>query len=62
VTISATFIVTLGWSQLDAAIGLIIGGVLAAPIGAYIVKHLPVRPLMVAVSLIIIATSLVRFF
>ncbi|MCD7109015.1 sulfite exporter TauE/SafE family protein [Rhizobium sp. DKSPLA3] len=61
-TISATFIVTLGWSQLDAAVGLIIGGVLAAPIGAYIVKHLPIRPLMVAVSMIIIATSVVRFF
>ncbi|KQS68158.1 hypothetical protein ASG39_06620 [Rhizobium sp. Leaf371] len=60
-TISATFIVTLGWSQLDAAVGLIIGGVLAAPIGAYIVKHLPVRPLMVAVSLIIIVTSVIRF-
>jgi uncharacterized membrane protein YfcA len=60
-TISATFIVTLGWSQLDAAVGLILGGVLAAPIGAYIVKHLPVRPLMAAVSLIIIATSIVRF-
>ena len=60
-TISATFIVTLGWSQLDAAVGLILGGVLAAPLGAYIVKHLPVRPLMAAVSLIIIATSIVRF-
>jgi uncharacterized membrane protein YfcA len=61
-TISATFIVTLGWSQLDAAVGLIIGGVLAAPVGAYIVKHLPVRPLMVAVSFVIIVTSLIRFF
>lgn len=62
VTISATFILTLGWSELDSAIGLVIGGVIAAPIGAYIVKHIPVRPLMIAVSMIIIATSLFRLF
>jgi uncharacterized membrane protein YfcA len=60
--ISATFVATLGWSQLSSAIGLIIGGVLAAPIGGFIVSRLPVRPLMVAVGLIIIATSLPRIF
>lgn len=61
VTISLTFIMTLGWSELNAAAGLIVGGVLAAPIGALIVKKLPTRPLMRAVAFIIIATAAVRF-
>ncbi|WP_413712179.1 sulfite exporter TauE/SafE family protein [Rhizobium sp. Rhizsp82] len=60
--ISLTFVVTLGWSELDSAIGLIIGGVIAAPFGALLVKRLPVKPLMIAVSIIIIATSAIRLF
>lgn len=58
--ISATFIIALGWSELSAALGLILGGVLAAPFGALIVKRLPVKPLMIAVSMIIIGTAAVR--
>jgi uncharacterized protein len=58
--ISTTFILALGWSELSSAIGLIVGGVLAAPIGALVVKRLPVKPLMIAVSLIIIGTAAVR--
>ena len=58
--ISATFILALGWSELSSAIGLIVGGVVAAPFGALIVKRLPVRPLMIAVALIIIGTAAVR--
>jgi uncharacterized membrane protein YfcA len=61
-TISVTFILTLGWSELGSAIGLILGGILAAPAGALVVKHLPVRPLMIAVALVIIVTSAIRFF
>lgn len=60
--ISLTFVLTLGWSELHSAVGLIIGGVIAAPFGALLVKRLPVRPLMVAVSVIIIATSAIRVF
>ncbi|MBB2754495.1 UNVERIFIED_ORG: hypothetical protein GGI57_005230 [Rhizobium aethiopicum] len=59
-TISLTFILTLGWSELNSAIGLIIGGVIAAPFGAILVKRLPVRALMGAVSMVIIATSAIR--
>ncbi len=58
--ISITFILALGWSELASAIGLIVGGVLAAPFGALIVKRLPVKPLMIAVALIIIGTAAVR--
>lgn len=61
-TISATFVVTLGWSNLGSAIGLILGGVLAAPLGALVVRRLPVRPLMIAVAFVIIATSAIRIF
>lgn len=60
--ISATFIVTLGWSELRAAAGLIVGGVLAAPIGGYLVSRVPTRPLMIAVGIVIIATSVPRIF
>jgi uncharacterized membrane protein YfcA len=58
--ISATFIVTLGWSELSSAAGLIVGGVLAAPLGGLVVSRVPTRPLMVGVGLIIIATSIPR--
>ena len=58
--ISITFILAIGWSELSAAVGLIIGGVLAAPFGALIVRRLPVKPLMIGVSLIIIGTAAVR--
>lgn len=58
--ISATFIIALGWSELSSALGLILGGILAAPIGAFIVRHLPVKPLMIAVSMVIIGTAAVR--
>jgi uncharacterized membrane protein YfcA len=61
-TISLTFVLTLGWSDMSSAVGLIIGGVVAAPIGALVVKKLPVRPLMVGVAIVIIATSAYRFF
>jgi len=58
--ISATFILNLGWSELSSAAGLILGGVLAAPLGGFVVSRVPTRPLMVAVGLLIIATSIPR--
>lgn len=58
--ISLTFILALGWSELSSAIGLILGGILAAPFGALILKRVPVKPLMIAVSVIIIGTAAVR--
>lgn len=60
--ISATFILTLGWAQLGPALGLILGGVLAAPFGALLVKRLPIKILMRAVAVIIIATAAFRLF
>jgi uncharacterized protein len=58
--ISATFFLTLGWSELSSAIGLIIGGVVAAPLGGYMVSRVSTRPIMIAVGLIIIVTTIPR--
>ncbi len=59
--ISATFVLSLGWAELSSAIGLIIGGVVAAPLGGLLVSRVPTRPLTVAVGVVIIATSVARF-
>jgi uncharacterized protein len=58
--ISLTFVVSLGWSELNAAIGLIAGGILAAPLGGYVVSRIPTRPIMIAVGAIIIASTIPR--
>jgi len=57
-TISATFLATLGMSAFThAVIGLIIGGIAAAPFGAYFAKHVKPRLLLGAVAVVLIATS-----
>jgi uncharacterized protein len=57
-TISATFLFTLGISAFThAVIGLIIGGIAAAPFGAYFAKRVQPRLLLGAVSIVLIATS-----
>lgn len=58
VTISATFIAALGQSAFTrATIGLLIGGIAAAPFGAAVAKRLPAKPLMLMVGCVLIATS-----
>ena len=58
-TISATFITQLGWAVFtQATVGLLIGGVLAAPFGALLAKRVPPQRLMLLVGLVLIATSL----
>jgi uncharacterized membrane protein YfcA len=57
VTISATFIATLGWAMFTAAtIGLLIGGVLAAPFGALVAKKAQPKILLVFVGAILMLT------
>ncbi|MGQ7359560.1 TSUP family transporter, partial [Streptococcus suis] len=44
-TISITFITTMGWKAFTLqTLGLLIGGLLAAPFGAVIAKRVPTRP------------------
>ena len=59
VTISATFIATLGISEFTkAAVGLLIGGIAAAPLGGYVAKKVPADALMVMVGVVLTVTSL----
>ncbi|HUD27907.1 MAG TPA: sulfite exporter TauE/SafE family protein, partial [Novosphingobium sp.] len=58
-SISTAFIATIGLSAFTlATVGLIIGGVVAAPFGALFAKRIKARTLLVAVSIVLIATSL----
>jgi uncharacterized membrane protein YfcA len=59
VTIAAatTFFVELGASPWRELLALILGGLLAAPLGGWAVKHIPARVLMVAVGCLVIALS-----
>ena len=54
--VSVTFVATVGVTLWPVIAGLVLGGVLAAPLAALTVKRLPTRPLMaivgVAVSLL----------
>jgi uncharacterized protein len=54
---SFTFIITIGLTNWQVILGLLIGGVVAAPIAALICKKLPARLLMFVVSLIILLLS-----
>lgn len=57
-TISATFILTLGIAAFTLqAVGLLIGGVLAAPFGAILAKRVPARQLMALVGSLLLVTS-----
>lgn len=57
-TISGAFLLTLGVSAFGtAAVGLLIGGVAAAPLGGYVAKHVPARPMLVMVGIVLTVTS-----
>lgn len=59
VTISATFIAALGWEAFTVAtVGLLIGGVLAAPFGAFVAKRVNADLLLTFVGIILTLTSL----
>ncbi|UBM59728.1 sulfite exporter TauE/SafE family protein [Marinilongibacter aquaticus] len=53
------FIDTEAWQPIA---GLIIGGIFAAPLGAYLVKIFPAKWLMVSVGVVIVALSIVNIF
>lgn len=62
-TVSATFILTLGFHAFTiAAVGLIIGGLLAAPLGAVIAKRISAKRLLALVGCLLLATSLFSFY
>lgn len=55
---AATFLTIIGLVHWQIIVGLIIGGVLAAPLAAYVCKRLPSRALMIMVGLLIMALSI----
>lgn len=57
-TISCTFMMTIGLELWPIITGLVIGGVVAAPIAAYAAKHLPARILMIGVGVVIMLLSI----
>lgn len=60
-----TFFLTLGLGYGNIILGLAIGGVIAAPIGAWACKHVPHKPFMVLIGVLVMATSantLIRYF
>lgn len=54
---ATTFFVELGASPLYELAALVVGGLIAAPLGGWVVKHVPARGLMVAVGLLVVALS-----
>ncbi len=56
--ISAVFVATLGVSHVPVVAGLLVGGVAAAPFAAWLIRHLPARPLMGAVGVLVVLISL----
>ncbi|MFM5907148.1 MAG: sulfite exporter TauE/SafE family protein [Novosphingobium sp.] len=57
--VSATFIWHLGFADLaGATLGLLIGGMLAAPVGAWAAKHFPAKAMLIMVGVVLSITSL----
>jgi uncharacterized protein len=58
-TISITFLSQLGWDVLTrATIGLLIGGIIAAPFGALLAKRVEAKRLLLLVGIVLTATSI----
>jgi hypothetical protein len=58
ITVSFTFIAALGWEQFTTAtLGLLIGGLLAAPLGALLAKRISADLLMIMVGIVLMLTS-----
>jgi hypothetical protein len=59
VTVSATFIAALGVEDFTlAVVGLLIGGIAAAPLGGFVVRKLPPQRLLLMVGVVLSITSL----
>ena len=57
-TVSAAFIYHLGIADLaGATLGLLIGGIAAAPLGAWAAKHFPAKQMLILVGIVLSATS-----
>jgi uncharacterized membrane protein YfcA len=57
-TISITFLFTFDWRRYDLVVALLGGGVLAAPLGAWVAKHVPPRFAMITIGLLVIGLAI----
>ena len=55
--VSVVFLATLGISHVHVVLGLLVGGVIAAPFAAWLTRRIPARPLMAFVGLLVSAVS-----
>jgi uncharacterized membrane protein YfcA len=62
-TISATFITQLGWAAFTmATVGLLLGGIVAAPFGAMLAKRVQPKTLMLMVGIVLTLTSIYNLY
>jgi uncharacterized membrane protein YfcA len=62
-TSAIAFLIALGWAAFSVAtVGLLIGGIVAAPLGAWLVKRIAPKPLLVLVGILLTLTSLYGIF
>jgi uncharacterized protein len=55
--ISATFLTQMGPTHINVVAGLLVGGACAAPLAAWLVRHLPARTVMASVAIVVLALS-----
>ena len=55
--ISITFLLGIGLEYWKVTAGLLVGGVIAAPLAAYLVKHVPERAVLATVGVLILGIS-----
>jgi uncharacterized membrane protein YfcA len=60
VAVATTFFIELGLAYLEHVIALVIGGVLAAPLGGYLVKHIAPHRLMALVGGLVSTLAIVQ--
>lgn len=61
-TASLTFLLSLGLGHWDIVLALALGGVAAAPLGAWLVRRVPQKPLLLLVGVVVIVLSLRTLF
>jgi uncharacterized protein len=60
---SVTFMAKLGFQAFGlATVGLLIGGLAAAPLAAFVTKHIPAKRLMLLVGIVLTVTSLYSLY
>jgi hypothetical protein len=58
-TVSAAFVWKLGFADVaGATLGFLIGGIAAAPFGAWAAKHIPAKTMLILVGIVLTLTSL----